>query len=217
MEKERHESYGIVSISRGSSSQAQPLFGSPIKHTNIITIEVRRANKETRFGTDYVYEDGRLPLISIDLSPAQFADLITTPNTSGTACTLRYVEGRNMERTPEPESIQIKAETNMADVHTDIIARLRALEQKISDSNIGKRLKEELCGDADVIKRHLESNVPFAVDCFNREVGKVMTAAKAEIEAAVQHKITVLGNQALVQQINEGRTVIEHKPLIEIE
>ena len=46
----------------------------------------------------------------------------------------------------------------------------------------------------------VESNIPFFAKCFQETMDKVVFEAKTEVENAIQHKINVIGLNALHEQ-----------------
>src|SRR6185312_8767541 len=98
LQVEEHESYGVVGFNRVTGNPGS-LFGSSINHSNFIRLRISRAAREWHLST-YWYRD-REQLIELDLSAAQFADLITSMNVGvGVPCTLRYVGTDRMAECP---------------------------------------------------------------------------------------------------------------------
>jgi len=94
-----HPSFGMISISRGSSSESMNLFGSSIRQRSFIQIEIHKASLRRNLHNDFIFPEG-IPIISIYLSPSQFADAITSLNTEGTPCTIDFMDGHKI---PEPK------------------------------------------------------------------------------------------------------------------
>lgn len=85
-----HPSYGTIMFNR-SNNRVTPLFGSSIKHNNVITMELRHAEIERGLNRDWVY--GKAPIAEIEMSYSQFAEAITSFGCgSGVPCTIRYTE-----------------------------------------------------------------------------------------------------------------------------
>jgi hypothetical protein len=88
--RENHPSYGQLQITRVSSSNRVPLYGTSNQCRETIRITItkselcRELNRNWNFATD--------PLIEIELSPAQFAEAITSLNVgSGVPVTLKRI------------------------------------------------------------------------------------------------------------------------------
>ena len=85
-----HPSYGTIMFNR-SNSRVTPLFGSSIKHNNVITMELRHAEIERGLNRDWVY--GKAPIAEIEMSYSQFAEAITSfGQGTGIPVTIRYTE-----------------------------------------------------------------------------------------------------------------------------
>ena len=97
-----HESYGILHISRVSSTGAVRLFGSPLAtHYGSIRLSISGGKWIHGLNHDRFYGMNK-DHIEIEMSAAQFADAITRLNIgSGTPCTVRYIAGRRVEDPPE--------------------------------------------------------------------------------------------------------------------
>src|SRR5271157_1249307 len=97
---DKHESYGMIGINRVSG--ATNLFGSEALHHSFIRIEIRRAEMRRSLSNDWPYANS-VPLIVVDLSHTQFGSLITSPGIgNGVTCTLKSVNGEEMEECPAP-------------------------------------------------------------------------------------------------------------------
>ena len=107
-EPETHESYGMVQFSRMSCSPASPLFGSSVRHSNLICLRINKARKYRDFQQDRYMSDGTV--CEVWMSPTQFAEAITAFNVGdGVPATLRMVQGDEFDsekrqyREPSPE------------------------------------------------------------------------------------------------------------------
>ena len=89
-----HPSFGIAKFSRHSCSHPQSLFGSSIGHENTITLTISRADHiRSDSSYDRYYEKGQI--IEVEMSAAQFAEMITTMNMV-VVCQLRFAEYREL-------------------------------------------------------------------------------------------------------------------------
>jgi hypothetical protein len=191
MDKEtvyRHPSYGLIQFSHRQGSPR--LFASSLdRHYNYVTVSIKTATlRRSDTGDRY---DGPMhgDIVEVDLSAAQFAELLTTANMGcGTPCTIRRREG---EQVPSPPDIDSQAEN----IRTEFEARAKEFAREIlADSQaIKKMLKEKASlnkGDREQISRflgrvaqELEQNMPFLVEMYQEATEKVVTSAKAEVEA----------------------------------
>ena len=96
-----HESYGMVQFSRITGRSGR-LFGSSLPDQgSFIRLRVVRADRRHHLGRDWYHGESKV-LFEADLSNVQFAELITTMNHGqGAPCTLRFCDGKPMEKPPE--------------------------------------------------------------------------------------------------------------------
>lgn len=104
---EKHESYGMVSINRTSSGGTY-LFGSIMNHHSFITLTIKHAKVRRHLAQDW-YSADSLPIVEIELSHTQFAELITSPGIGdGVPCTIRGLNGKLLKECPAPEAMNSK-------------------------------------------------------------------------------------------------------------
>ena len=200
------KSYGMIDVSRGSVGGAgKRLFGSDIKHNNIITLTISQGACDRGLNTDWFH--GKEQLIKIELSPVQFAEAITNMNTSGVPCTITRFNGEMID--PVPELINKKEvfrEEFSKDVKevSDIIGKLSDEINDILSSKkaMTKSDKESIQSGLRRINQQLNSNIPYLADCFDEQIEKSVSHSKAEVEAYVQNKINTLGLKALRKETN---------------
>jgi hypothetical protein len=99
-----HPSYGLVHISRVSSgTSATRLFGSPLAHHyGTIRISIGSAKWLHGLHHDRYFGSNRGEHVEIEMSAAQFADMITSLNIGGgTPCTIRRLAGAEVPSPPD--------------------------------------------------------------------------------------------------------------------
>lgn len=201
-----HPSYGTIMFNR-SNSRVTPLFGSSIKHNNVITMELRHADIERGLNRDWVY--GKAPIAEIEMSYSQFAEAITSFGCgSGVPCTIRYTEKDG--RIPECDFVskreqftdEFKGKTKEAmnesqqliqDV-TDLFSQKKALTKADKEAVISKLRK---------LSMDLGCNLDFIADQFNEQMDKTVMEAKGEIESFCQNKINAIASASLVEHREE--------------
>lgn len=107
-EKKVHESYGLAGFTRSTiGGSGVNLFGSSIKHSNTICFRVYHAEVERNLNQDWYYASGRLPIVEIEMSQSQFAEMITSMNIGdGFPVTIRSIDGKQMEKCPHESKRQ---------------------------------------------------------------------------------------------------------------
>lgn len=197
-----HESYGLIGISRYTGGD-DVLFGSSIKHRNGISLHISTAEHTRDLSHDWYY--ARKKLIEVNMSPSQFAELITTPNVGmGVPCTIRQFNGQGMENPP----FEHRAETfrqefqervdKVADGGT--LYMKEALDLLESKPTITKGDRETIKNALRMLMQEVRSNLPFVQKQFQEQMDKTVAEAKAEVEAFVEHKVRSLGLEAIKEQ-----------------
>jgi DNA-binding transcriptional ArsR family regulator len=197
-----HESYGVLHISRGHSTGAVRLFGSPLAtHYTTIRLSISKGkwihglNQDRFFGMSKDH-------IEVEMSAAQFADAITSLNIgSGTPCTVRYIAGK---RIPDPPNHLTEAEyirENFEGTLDRYKAHAREARKRIEGlvGKLGAKAKDEIRIALDVMEQQLASNVPFVVKQFQEATTRITTSAKAEVEAFVTHAVRAAGLAAIAE------------------
>lgn len=201
--KEKHESFGQLQFNRVSGGAH--LYGSHVEqHNHYITMQVHRSEVSHSLSSDHYYTDGMTPIVEVLLSAAQFAEAITSMNMgSGVPCTIHSVEGIRMEDVPEEvvaENVKIR-DAFKQDIEEIVANAKKARDdfQKIVEvgSSISKGRAREMLEVLDTIVRELDANAPFVVNQFQESAERVVSQAKAEIEAFTMHALHKAGMKVM--------------------
>lgn len=203
-EKKKHPSYGKMSLSRVSCTEAHPLFGSSIKHRDTICLSIYEAEAERTLSTDTYYEGAQI--IKVEMSQSQFAEAITHMNSTGVPVTIRKridksgridycpYEGQRQKFEDEFKEVQNQNKEEF----TEFVDSLKELFSE--KASIGKKDRDEILHKLDVLQGRLFSNEEFVYKQFNRQMDKTETEAKGEIEAFFQNRINTLASIAISAQ-----------------
>jgi len=201
-----HESYGMVGIVRtAQSGPGTSLFGSSIKHSNTIHLRIKKAKVNRHLNQDRYH--GKEQLIDIELSPTQFAEMITSLNIGdGVPCTLRYIKDHKLLEDP-PEMKQREIFEQEFQTEVDAVKNLYQKEyvevknllslkgpMKVSD-------KKKITSFLFELTRIIDDHLPFLQKSFNESIDKTVLDAKGEVEAFVMNKVTSLGLKGLQKQL----------------
>jgi len=206
---ERHPSFGIIGFHRISHGLGRNLlFGSHLdRHHETIELRVFRASRDHSLAHDTVYAELRgRPLIEVELSPAQFAQLLTTMNVGdGVPCTIRWVNGERMPDVPdEHESEQVKIYKGFQGGLDRMVAALdekrQRLDEILSKKSFNKDDRKEIRNLVFGIFQYLESNASFVLNSFEESAEKVVTAAKAQVDEFVLGALIRAGMEKLAEQ-----------------
>ena len=196
---EKHESYGMIEMSRTTSSRGENLFGSSIKHQNTIHIRISPAEVDRKLNQDWFHNLGS-PYIDVEMSQSQFAEAITSMNTTGTPCTIRRLNNKGMEDCPQVSKRELFEEEFTKDME-NLAKQLKTLtketEEILNKKTINKSDREIILAQIKRLNQEIRSNIPFIGSQFNEQMDKTITESKGEIEAFVLNKIHSLGLEKL--------------------
>lgn len=203
-EEMRHPSYGMISVHRQQGTKSD-LFGSSVQnHFSTLVITIKEGVREHSLSRDWYHGDKIV--CAVELSHAQFAEMITTPNVGdGVPCTIRYTRDGKFVRVEEPPPQMVEAEkvkTNFRKLTTAFVKRIEKSKKEVETLLLGKKApskeaRKRAVGILDKIIMELASNEPFRVSQFNEATEKVITAAKAEIDGFVTRAVMVTGLKEL--------------------
>jgi hypothetical protein len=194
-ERFEDRTFGCISFSR-THGTPQPLFGSSIKHSNQILLEVKTAHMWRNLNMDRVHGDKML--VRVIMSPTQFADAITSMNSGEIPVTLDYVAGQG--HFPEGAPFQNKVRqfndeftADIGNLGKDFDAVINLAEQCKAQKRLVQALEQ--------LKMHFVNNIPFVAEQFAEQMEKTVTEAKGEIEAFTEGKVRQYGLEALRAQL----------------
>ena len=141
----KHPSFGVINVSRGVCSERMNLFGSSIQQRTYIELTIHKAVLARHTNRDWIRSEG-VPIVSIYLSPSQFADAITSLNQGeGTPCTITFVDGHSVKE-PQLESKRVQFDADFEDTMKEVTDSTSEFYSKIeyilSKPNIGKHDSE---------------------------------------------------------------------------
>lgn len=195
-EVKTHPSFGMVGISRRSSSGANPLFGSNIQHQHTITLTIKRAENNRHLNNDWFH--GKEQLIEIEMSGSQFAELITSFNMGdGVPCTIRQFNHQNYPDPPYENPIDIfqkEFSSNMKNLSKECQSLIEDCVKLLKEKpSIGKGDRDFIMSSINSLMQHIQSNIPFVSQQFIESMDKTVSQAKTEIETFVTNRIASLG------------------------
>lgn len=198
----KHESYGMVSLSRVQSSGRRRLFGSALdRHYNTIVLRVHRAERRHKLSMDW-YHAEQTPLVEVELSAAQFAEMLTTMNVgNGVPCTLRSVAAKTMTEPPEERTETEEVREGFKEMAEALGKRMVSFRKEVATAlesrGVTKATRDVVIKGVDSILQEVNSNMPFVLSQFQEATSKVVASAKAEVEAFAMHAIITAGLEHL--------------------
>lgn len=211
-ERHTHPSFGQISFSRVQST-GTTFYGSELKQDNYITMVVKQSEISRDLSKDWYFAHS-LPLIEVRMSSSQFAEAITSMNNgSGVPCTVEMVNMKPVEGLPEQESrkefIHRKFKDRMKEFAEKIRENQKKAKELVKKKTLNKQDVIDLTHQLDWLTTEVTSNIPFFAECFQETMDLVVGEAKLEVENAIQHKINVLGLDALHKEgklLGEGKS-----------
>lgn len=214
-ERSKHPSFGMVGFSRASvgGSRRERLFGSSLaKHYNVIMLRVHQAFEEHHLSQDWRHAQGA-PLIEVEMSEAQFASLLTTMNMGdGVPCTIRYVApggSGKVESAPdadvEVDKVRKGFEQNIKELVEDFETLKGRAKEILGTAKSSKAERDEILKLIERAAQDLSSNFGFVIEQFNEATEKVITQAKAEVDAFVTNAAKVAGLDRLKELASDSR------------
>lgn len=198
----QHPSFGCIGIHRISGHSGY-LFGSNVQPDNFIEIELTKAEETRDLCTSRVHGRHK-PLFRVKMSPAQFAEFITTSNCgSGSPCTIVSINGEDIPQvsTDEVENrkdfVQRKFKERMVNFKKELTERQETIKAILKKQSLSKKDKEEINNLIYHMNMEIASNIPYFATCFQETMDQIVLDAKCEVDAAIQHRITKAGLEAL--------------------
>ncbi len=203
-ENHSHPAFAQISISRSTcGGSGTELYGSSLRHNNIITMRLHHSELNRSLNKDWYHERGLIA--EIDMSQSQFAEMITSFGMGdGVPCTLRYTEkdGQIPLCTFENKRSQYKHEFDekIGGAFSDTEKLINDVERMFDlKKALTKKEKEEILSTLLKIKYNIGSNLKFAASQFDKQMDKTIMEAKGEIEAFTQSRITSIANKAIAE------------------
>ena len=201
-EKITHESFGQISIDRVTGVGSQ-FYGSELPQDNYISIEINHSELNRDLTREWYFPTNQI--LKLRMTSNQFAELITSLNNGGgVPCTLERIENKSIEQFEKQESRKEFVHRKFKERMKEFAIRIRDNQQKaktiINKKTLSKQDISDLNFNIDWLTQEITSNIPFFMECFQETMDEVVLEAKTEVENAIQHKINVLGLNALQEQ-----------------
>lgn len=201
-EKLSHESFGQILFSRTNGGNTN-FYGSELSQDHYISMEVHHSEIHRELTQDRYYTKEQI--LRLRMSSGQFAEMLTSMNRgSGVPCTIESVKGQRMQDLPMQESrkefVHRKFEDRMKMFADTIRERQNKAKELVKKKTLSKDDMHQLQMHLEWLTVEVEINIPFFAKCFQETMDEVVFEAKTEVENAIQHKINVLGLDALHEQ-----------------
>ncbi len=211
---ETHPSYGTISISQISGRGV--LFGSEVSHNHFISLTISEARRVVDEPREFVMSNREL--VRVDMTHAQFAEMITSPNRGGgTPCTISrftgdagqpWVHPRHGGRPspPEREHYTKKYKNVVGERAETISTHLKAAKEKADrllngDDKPTKASLKELAQALYMAQMNLDHNLPYVMEQMEEGIENRMATAIGEFENYVAFSLQAKGLEHLASQV----------------
>ena len=201
----KHDAFGTIKINRVFSSGNITLFGSNVKHSTFISVEISHATLDRHLGRDWVHADE--PVVSIALSEAQWAQMVASiGNGSGIPCTIEDAppRGTRIDMIPSIENIENIQETFTREMEEHVSESIEKLSQLVLEleeltkrPSVSKTALKATIHSLRCTLDNLPSNLSFTKRQFETAMDKTMADAKIEFESFVSSTLTHTGIEAM--------------------
>lgn len=198
--KETHPSFGQLQISTVTSSRPEALYGSALKHSNMVRLTLKRSERMRNLSQAWYHPTTQV--VEFEMSSQQWAEAISSMNQgSGTPVTIKWIMGEgSIEDCPESQERELFNEEFTKDLK-DILGNASGLIEKcegiLDQKTVRKRTINEVLADLRKLKQDINANLPFVNKQFQRSVDKAVSSAKHDIESYMQHRIKETGLEAI--------------------
>lgn len=198
----RHESYGLIQISRVQGTT--DLYGTPIRSHSFISLSIHEATERFNLGTEWKHEGGIIA--EVWMTELQFAEAITNMNRSpGTPVTLKYTrQGDGLKKHENPPRQESAASRTREEFRKEVEERMatmksvkRRIDKLMEEGNLAKTRRGEISGEIERLLSLFTSSAPFFMERFEENADAVVATAKAQITAHADLVLRETGIKAL--------------------
>ncbi len=196
--RETHPAFGLAVVHRSTSTPGEVLFQSDLRHTETITLEVHRTERQRSLARDWTHP--RETVVEIQMSLAQWGALVSSQGIgSGVPVTIRRTEteiqvpGLPYESRLAVSIDEVKGEAAALIERANVT--LEALNAAIATGKIGAI--KAAARDHSLAIQHVESNSEFYVKSMAKAAEKVVSNARADIEAHILNATRLTGSAGI--------------------
>lgn len=195
-----HPSYGLISVHRQQGGTVEPLFGSEVASNTKVAITIKRAKVTQRLGKNWYFE--RDLICKVLMSPVQYAEMISNPNTQGAPCTIDYTQDDGAIKYKPIDTqisyVESKIETEVSQLKTNVKQIQKDIEVILNQpGTLKKKDKQDIVGLVNKLTNKIRDSLPYYEKQLQESIVKLKSEAKTEIDAYVQHAISKAGVIAL--------------------
>lgn len=204
----KHSSrYGMISVAR-TNSNGTHLVGSDIEHQQFVTLKIHTAEYERHLLNDWYFPQDSI--IEVSMSLSQWAEFISSPNTTGVPCTLERIQGKCLwkeEAVPFIDKIKLheeEYESRWKSVLRDLYSTASRLQTLFEEKSSRKEQREAIQKLVNMLKS-FEPNEKYALEEFEEHVEKRINQAKTELSNYIANFIQNKGNKEMIQEVSSTK------------
>lgn len=132
------------------------------------------------------------------MSPVQYAEMISSPNTTGVPCTINYIQGVGSIKY-RPHSTQVEhSKARIEDSLNKLKNKLEPWKKRANEilnqkGTLKVSDKKELAMLFDHIDREMRDSIPFYSNQVRANAERMVTEARVDVESIVTHVQNKLG------------------------
>lgn len=196
---ETHPSWVQISAHRIRST-GHRLVDSSIPHNEFVELRICPATRKRDLHHDWWFGE-TTPMVSIEMSMAQWGAFVSSFGTTGIPATLAFTaaDGDIPQEPHDVDSRLALSAKETRDATAAAIADVQAAEAAVAaafDANVGRKQLRELLSDLHYKIANMPANAKFAADQLTKHAEDVTTKARFDIEAMVAQHAQTLGISA---------------------
>ena len=189
-----HPSFGMINVVRSQGGKKR-MFGTETECHSTIRISIGEATVTQKLGRNWYYCNNSL--VEVEMSPIQYAEMISNPNTCGQPCTITRtrekgnIVHRGIDTVTEFAEKQVDASLqNTKRINDSVIGEIKQIFEKKS---IGKGDRQEVINLVNTLVKSISSDLPFYEKSVKEGIERTKAEAHAEIENFIAHVVTRAG------------------------
>lgn len=216
-----HPAFGMVQVGR-IHSNGITLHASDLRHHEVIELRFYEGETEERDGSVRHRAKTRRPILEVQLSPAQWAAMITSFGLGeGVPCTLLTKTDGNRVSLPNikpTESTRQRFDRQIVDATQRQIAKLMECKDElgalVAKGKVGKKELAELHHTLSAHLNNLPANLAYSTTLVQEAMDKVVAEGKAELEATALGVATRLGLKEINRLVElEDKSDEDNRPV----
>ena len=191
--EETHPAFGMASISRITATPGAVLFDSDLRHGQYIELRISEATRRRDLKQDWIFANRQI--ISINMSMAQWASLIASPNTEGIPVTIASHGNIPVPGIPHQPRLAVTMNEahNAAEEAFGSIRKAMSVYQAALDCKQPAKQRNAALAGLTAAIRNATANVDYAGQKFSEHAEEVVERSRADIEAMVTRHAERLG------------------------